>query len=87
MQKRAQSKSNTKPINDKVLNETVLNDVCDNMYRKRKTIYVVNFMRGIFFGIGSAIGGTVVVALILWVLSWFVNWPLVSDLIEAINRQ
>lgn len=35
----------------------------------------MNFTRGIFFGVGTVIGGTLVVALILWILSHFTNVP------------
>lgn len=87
MQKRAQPKPKTKSTEDKVLSEAGLNDVFDNIYRKRKTIYAVNFVRGVFFGIGSALGGTVVIAMILWILSWFINWPLVNDFINVLNSR
>lgn len=87
MQKRAQPKPKTKSTEDKVLSEAGLNDVFDNIYRKRKTIYAVNFVRGVFFGIGSALGGTLVIAIILWILSWFINWPLVNDFINVLNSR
>ncbi|NCU30270.1 hypothetical protein EOL73_00385 [Candidatus Saccharibacteria bacterium] len=85
MMKRAQPKDTVDKKDDLVSSKAVLDDIYDNMYRKRKLIYAVNFVRGIFFGIGSAIGGTVVIAVLLWVLSWLVDWPLVGDLIKSLN--
>ena len=35
----------------------------------------MNFVRGIFFGVGSVLGGTVVIAMIIWVLSLLVDLP------------
>ena len=61
---------------------TVLEEVFNDMYDSRRRIYKVNFFRGIFFGAGSALGGTVILALIVWVLSLFVNAPLVGDIFK-----
>lgn len=58
---------------------TMLEEIFHDLYAERWRIYKVNFVRGIFFGLGSALGGTVVVALIVWVLSFFVQLPLVGD--------
>lgn len=35
----------------------------------------MNFIRGIFFGVGSALGATIVIGLLLWLLSFFVDLP------------
>lgn len=59
--------------------ETMMEEIFHDMYRERGRIYKVNFFRGIFFGIGSAIGGTIVIALIVWLLSLFVNFPVIGD--------
>lgn len=53
----------------------VIEELFNDMYDDRRNIYLMNFFRGIFFGVGSAIGGTVVVALVLWLLSVSVNIP------------
>ena len=57
----------------------VLEEIFNDYYKDRHNIYIVNFFRGIFFGLGSAIGGTIVVALIVWILSFFVNIPGIGD--------
>lgn len=59
--------------------EAMMEEIFHDMYRERGRIYKVNFFRGIFFGIGSAIGGTIVIALIVWLLSLFVNFPVIGD--------
>ena len=59
--------------------EAMLEEAYNDLYRNRKRIYQVNFFRGIFFGAGSALGGTIVIALIVWLLSLFVNFPLIGE--------
>lgn len=60
----------------------VLEELFYDIYNDRKRIYKVNFIRGLVFGVGSAIGGTVVVALIVWVFSLFVNAPFIGQMFE-----
>jgi hypothetical protein len=59
--------------------EAMMEEIFHDMYRERKRIYQVNFVRGIFFGAGSAIGGTLVLGVFLWILSLFVNFPVVGN--------
>jgi hypothetical protein len=53
----------------------ILEDLFYDFHTSRKDVYVMNFFRGIFFGVGSVLGGTVVVALVVWILSWFADIP------------
>ena len=53
--------------------EVVLQDLFYDLYRHRGSIYRVNFMRGIFFGLGTFLGGTIVVALVILLLSWLMS--------------
>ena len=46
-----------------------IEELFNDFNRSRFTIYKFNFMRGIFFGLGSVLGGTVVLALVVWVLN------------------
>ena len=62
--------------------EEALRELFDDLYESRRKVYKLNFFRGIFFGAGSAVGGTVVVALVVWLLSLFVNFPLIGRLFE-----
>ena len=53
----------------------ILEDLFYDFHSSRHQVYWMNFSRGIFFGVGTVIGGTLVVALILWILSLFTNVP------------
>ena len=59
--------SKLKKIRDKKLaqedltaEEQILDDIFYDLYRNRGRVYKVNFFRGIFFGLGTFLGGTVV---------------------------
>lgn len=51
----------------------------------KKHIYFQNFMRGIFFSIGSIAGVVLVGSLLLWVLSLFDTLPFVNQISESIK--
>lgn len=53
----------------------VLEDLFYDFHSSRRQVYLMNFFRGIFFGLGSILGGTIVLALIVWILSLFANVP------------
>lgn len=66
----------------------VLEELFNDFHRNRKEVYVMNLIRGIFFGFGSVIGGTLMIALLVWVLSLFSQtWfgPLVRAINEALK--
>mgnify|MGYP003408832079 CR=1 FL=1 len=54
-------------------------DLMENLFYdfnvSRKQVYWINFWRGIFFGVGSIIGGTLIVALAIWTLNLLVDLP------------
>lgn len=59
--------------------------------RSRSRVYWMNFFRGIFFGVGSVIGGTLVVAILVSILSFFADLPgvlgqLVQYIVDIVNR-
>lgn len=54
--------------------------------KSRVQVYKMNFVRGIFFGLGSVIGGTIVVALLVWSLSFFVQIPGLGDSVKQIQN-
>jgi len=56
--------------NERGARESVLEDLFNDFNRNRFTIYKFNFFRGIFFGLGSVLGGTLVVALLVGLLSF-----------------
>jgi hypothetical protein len=53
----------------------ILQDLFYDFNRSRAQVYKMNFIRGLFFGFGSVMGGTVLIALLVWVLSFFVTLP------------
>jgi len=45
----------------------------------------MNFLRGIFFGLGTFLGGTIIVALVIWLLSQTVDlFPWAYDFTEKL---
>ncbi|MFV0484704.1 MAG: DUF5665 domain-containing protein [Candidatus Saccharimonadales bacterium] len=72
--------------------EAVLDDLFYDMYRNRGRIYRVNFIRGLFFGFGSILGGTLVIAILVFGLSFLVQIPgglgdFVKWIIDAIQNR
>ncbi len=53
----------------------ILEDLFYDFHSSRKQVYVMNFVRGVFFGFGSIIGGTLVIALIVALLSLLADVP------------
>lgn len=62
-------KASIKKNNETSSRKTVLEDLFYDFNRNQAQIYKMNFLRGIFFGFGSVLGGTIVVAILIWVLS------------------
>lgn len=54
-------------------------------YVSKKKLYFENFMRGIFFSVGSIIGAAVIVTLLLWILSFFDSLPFIRDIAESLE--
>lgn len=55
--------------NENAARKAVMEDLFYDFNASRAQIYKMNFFRGIFFGLGSVLGGTIVVALLIWLLS------------------
>jgi uncharacterized membrane protein YczE len=60
----------------------ILEDLFYDFNRSRVQVYKMNFFRGIFFGLGSVLGGTIVVALLAGILSLFVHLPGIGNSIQ-----
>ncbi len=65
----------------------LLEELFNDFYKDRHNIYKVNFVRGIFFGLGSVLGATVVVAFVVWILSLFVQLPFIGQSVQQAQDQ
>lgn len=84
-------RKNTVDSQAKVASAKLTEELFYDLYSDRKRIYKINFFRGIFFGVGSVLGGTIVIAFVVWILSLFVNFPVIGetfrDAQDSIERQ
>ena len=64
----------------------LLEDLFYDFNSSRAEVYKMNFIRGIFFGLGSVIGGTVIIALVIWLMGFFVDIPGIGRSIEKIQN-
>lgn len=64
-----------KADNEKGARRAILEDLFYDFHKSRKQVFAMNFFRGIFFGVGSVLGGTIVIALIVWLLNLLVDVP------------
>lgn len=63
----------------------VMEDLFYDFHRSRQQVYWMNFFRGMFFGVGTVVGGTIVIAIVVWLLSLLVDIPGgVGDFIQYI---
>lgn len=82
--KRATQK--VKKDNENGARKAVLEDLFYDFNRSRAQIYKLNFVRGLFFGFGSVLGGTVLIALLVWLLSLFVHIPGIGQSLQDIQH-
>lgn len=74
-----------KEDNERGSRQALIEELFHDFHRSRVQVYQLNFIRGIFFGLGSVLGGTVLIALIVWLLSFAVDWPWVGDVVEQLQ--
>lgn len=65
----AKVKKKLRDDNERGARESVLEELFNDFNRSRFTVYKFNFVRGIFFGLGSVLGGTLVLTLIIALLN------------------
>ena len=71
--------------NERDARQSILEDLFYDFHKSRRQVYWMNFVRGLFFGVGSVIGGTLVVAVVLSLLGLLVDIPGgVGDFIQYI---
>lgn len=84
----SKAKDTVQQKNENVSRKAVLEDLFYDFHRSRTQVYVMNFMRGIFFGLGSTLGATVVLAIIVWVLSQFTGIvPGLNDVVDTVKHE
>jgi hypothetical protein len=66
--------------------QATLEELFEDYHQRRHEIYVMNLIRGIFFGFGGVIGGTIVVALLLALLSVLHYVPFLDGITEAAQQ-
>lgn len=72
---------------ERAARKTLLEQLFLDFNRSRAQVYEMNFVRGLFFGLGSVLGGTVVIATIVWLLAALSQYiPVLSDSFEAIRQ-
>lgn len=67
--------SKIKKDNEIGARRAILEDLFYDFHKNRRQVYSMNFIRGLFFGVGSVIGGTIVIGIIIWLLSLLVDLP------------
>lgn len=71
--------------NERAARKQMLEDLFYDFNASKTQVYTTNFIRGIFLGFGTVLGGTVFVALFAWILGLFAGWfPAVGDYINAV---
>lgn len=72
---------------EKGARRAVLEDLFVDFNHSRAQVYKMNFIRGIFFGVGSVLGGTVVIALLVWILALLAdNIPVLHDALNGVSQ-
>lgn len=80
------NKLKTRFVNDNEMGarKQLLEELFYDFNRSRFQVYWINFVRGLFFGLGTLVGGTVVVAAVIWILGQFVTVPYIGDYIHQV---
>lgn len=75
----------TEEDNERGARHDLIEELFYDFHQSRKQVYLMNFIRGLFFGFGSVLGGTILVAIAVWVMSQFVDWPGIGDYFESLR--
>lgn len=66
--------------------KALLEELFYDFHQNRRQVYWMNFVRGIFFGFGSLLGGTIVVAIVVWVLGQVTGFfPPLQDAVDSLS--
>lgn len=76
----------SKEDNENAARRNVIEELFYDFNTSRAQVYKINFFRGMFFGLGSVLGGTIVVALLIWVLSLVAGFfPPLEDFFNGVT--
>lgn len=75
-----------KEDNERGARHDLIEELFYDFHKSRKEVYKMNFIRGLFFGFGSVLGGTLLVAIAVWMISQFVDWPGIGDYFEQLRN-
>ncbi|MDN5275705.1 MAG: hypothetical protein JWN33_354 [Candidatus Saccharibacteria bacterium] len=71
--------------NEQGARRAILEDLFYDFHSSRRQVYKMNFIRGIFLGFGTVLGGTVLIAILIWLLGLFVDWfPFIGGFIQNV---
>ncbi|MEI7917983.1 MAG: DUF5665 domain-containing protein [Candidatus Saccharibacteria bacterium] len=79
--------------NERGARQAILEDLFYDFHRHRFQVYWMNFVRGIYFGLGSLIGATVVVAILVWILGQFTGYlpeaigQYIQQIVDAMQKK
>lgn len=81
-----------KTDNENGARKAIIEDLFFDFHRSKKEVFFMNFQRGIFFGVGSVIGGAVIIAVSAIILGNFVDLPggigdFVQRVLDAMSRR
>lgn len=62
-----------------------LESIFEGGYINHHRVYKINFIRGVFFGLGSVIGGTLIIACVIWILTLLGEVPFLGELADNVR--
>lgn len=86
MAKKTAANSDKEIARERSAKEALLEESFNDYWKHRGKVYRINFVRGLFFGLGAFLGGTIVVTLVIYAMSFFVNFPVIGELIEDTQK-
>lgn len=81
-----------KSDNERGARQSIIEDLFVDFNRSRAQVYWMNFFRGIFFGMGSVLGGALIITISALILGMFVDLPggvgeFVQRVLDAMNNR
>lgn len=79
-------------FNERSARKALLEQLFYDFNQKKSKVYMTNFVRGIFFGVGSVLGATVVIGLLISILNYFTDIPgglgdFIKSIIDSVNKR